>query len=93
LHKKNVVWRNASVGKTSFQKKNATLAQNKMGFAEITTEKMPDRPNNCHAWGALERLVVPEDDQACLTLYAEAVDAATAERLLDRWQKVVESAS
>lgn len=37
-------------------------------------------------------LVLPEDDQACLTLYAEAADAATAERLLDRWQKVVESA-
>ena len=38
-------------------------------------------------------LVLPEDDQACLTLYAEAADAATAERLLDRWQKVVETAS
>ena len=38
-------------------------------------------------------LVLPEDDQACLTLYAEAVDAETAERLLDHWQKVVESAS
>lgn len=38
-------------------------------------------------------LVLPEDDQACLTLYAEAADAQTAEELLDRWQKVVESAS
>lgn len=38
-------------------------------------------------------LVLPEDDQACLTLYAEAANADTAERLLDRWQKVVESAS
>ena len=38
-------------------------------------------------------LVLPEDDQACLTLYAEAADAETAERLLDRWQKVVETAS
>lgn len=37
-------------------------------------------------------LVLPEDDQACLTLYAEAADADTAERLLDHWQKVVESA-
>ena len=38
-------------------------------------------------------LVMPEDDQACLTLYAEAADAKTAERLLDHWQKVVENAS
>jgi mannose-1-phosphate guanylyltransferase/phosphomannomutase len=37
-------------------------------------------------------LVLPEDDQACLTLYAEAADPAAAERLLDRWQSVVEGA-
>jgi len=38
-------------------------------------------------------LVLPEDDQACLTLYAEAADRASAELLLDRWQRTVESAS
>ena len=38
-------------------------------------------------------LVLPEDDQACLTLYAEAADRPAAERLLTRWQRVVESAS
>ena len=38
-------------------------------------------------------LILPEDDQACLTLYAEATDNASAERLLDRWQAVVESAT
>ena len=37
-------------------------------------------------------LVLPEDDQACLTLYAEASDAVAAGRLLDRWQAVVETA-
>jgi mannose-1-phosphate guanylyltransferase / phosphomannomutase len=37
-------------------------------------------------------LILPEDDQACLTLYAEASDAPSAGRLLDRWQAVVESA-
>ena len=37
-------------------------------------------------------LVLPEDDQACLTLYAEAVDTVAAERLLDYWQNVVETA-
>ena len=38
-------------------------------------------------------LVLPEDDQACLTLYAEAADRASAELLLDRWQRTVEAAS
>ena len=38
-------------------------------------------------------LVLPEDDQACLTLYAEASDTAAAERLLDHWQRVVEAVS
>lgn len=38
-------------------------------------------------------LVLPEDDQACLTLYAEATDADRAERLLDQWQRVVEAAT
>ena len=37
-------------------------------------------------------LVLPADDQACLTLYAEAADTASADRLLDRWQRVIESA-
>jgi len=37
-------------------------------------------------------LVLPADDQACLTLYAEAADTVAADRLLDRWQRVVESA-
>jgi mannose-1-phosphate guanylyltransferase/phosphomannomutase len=36
-------------------------------------------------------LVLPEDDQACLTLYAEASDRTLADDLLDRWQRVVES--
>jgi mannose-1-phosphate guanylyltransferase/phosphomannomutase len=36
-------------------------------------------------------LVLPEDDQASLTLYAEASDKATAFRELRRWQTVVES--
>jgi mannose-1-phosphate guanylyltransferase/phosphomannomutase len=38
-------------------------------------------------------LVLPEDDQACLTLYSEATDADRAERLLDQWQRVVEAAT
>jgi mannose-1-phosphate guanylyltransferase/phosphomannomutase len=38
-------------------------------------------------------LVLPEDDQACLTLFAEASDDATAERLIDHWQNVVETAT
>ena len=37
-------------------------------------------------------LVLPEDDQACLTLYAEAATAPEAEALLDRWERVIESA-
>jgi mannose-1-phosphate guanylyltransferase/phosphomannomutase len=37
-------------------------------------------------------LVLPEDDQACLTLYAEASTAPAAETLLDRWERVIESA-
>lgn len=37
-------------------------------------------------------LVLPEDDQACVTLYAEASDQTSADDLLDRWQDVVESA-
>ena len=35
-------------------------------------------------------LVLPEDDQACLTLYAEAAEPLSAVRLLDTWQRVVE---
>ncbi len=38
-------------------------------------------------------LVLPEDDQACLTLYAEASDVTAAQRLIDRWQSVVETAT
>lgn len=37
-------------------------------------------------------LVLPADDQACLVLYAEAADTEAADHLLDRWQRVVESA-
>ncbi len=38
-------------------------------------------------------LVLPEDDQACLTLYAEASDQPGAHQLLAHWRGVVESAS
>jgi mannose-1-phosphate guanylyltransferase / phosphomannomutase len=38
-------------------------------------------------------LVLPDDDQACLNLFAEASSTSAAERLLDRWQSVVESAT
>jgi mannose-1-phosphate guanylyltransferase/phosphomannomutase len=38
-------------------------------------------------------LVLPQDDEAVLTLFAEASDNAAAERLLDRWQGVVEAVS
>lgn len=38
-------------------------------------------------------LVLPEDDQASFTLYAEAPDDTTATAMLDRWQAVVEAAS
>ncbi len=38
-------------------------------------------------------LVLPEDDQACLTLYSEASDVTAAQRLIDRWQSVVEAAT
>ena len=37
-------------------------------------------------------LVLPDEDQPSLTLFAEAADAADAARLLDRWQGVIESA-
>lgn len=37
-------------------------------------------------------LVLPADDQASLTLYAEAADPLAAVRLLDGWQRVVEQA-
>ena len=50
----------------------------------------------CAAYGVDLRLPLkpwlPEDDQACVTLYAEASDNAAAERLLDHWQNVVETA-
>ena len=38
-------------------------------------------------------LVLPDDDQACFTLYAEAGSDDEATVLLDRWQAVVEAAS
>jgi mannose-1-phosphate guanylyltransferase/phosphomannomutase len=38
-------------------------------------------------------LVLPDDDQACFTLFAEAGSDAAATALLDRWQSVVEAAS
>ncbi len=38
-------------------------------------------------------LVLPEDDQASFTMYAEASDDKAAAALLDRWQAVVEAAS
>ena len=37
-------------------------------------------------------LVLPDDDQAVLTLYAEAEEPLAAVRLLDVWQRVVEQA-
>ena len=38
-------------------------------------------------------LVLPDDDQACLTLYAEGPTAAEAVRLLDTWQSVIDRAA
>jgi mannose-1-phosphate guanylyltransferase/phosphomannomutase len=38
-------------------------------------------------------LVLPEDDQASFTLFAEASEAEAAAALLDRWQAVVEGAT
>ncbi len=38
-------------------------------------------------------LVLPADDQALLTCYAEAADALTAVRLLDDWQRIIEAAA
>ena len=38
-------------------------------------------------------LVLPDDDQASFTLYAEATDEVAAQLLLDEWQSVVETAS
>jgi mannose-1-phosphate guanylyltransferase/phosphomannomutase len=38
-------------------------------------------------------LVLPDDDQATFTLFAEATSDAAASALLDRWQAVVEAAS
>lgn len=37
-------------------------------------------------------LILPDEDQPSLTLYAEAADAADAIRLLDHWEAVVEGA-
>lgn len=36
-------------------------------------------------------LILPEDGQACLTLYAEAQDPQRAATLVDRWRTVIES--
>jgi mannose-1-phosphate guanylyltransferase/phosphomannomutase len=38
-------------------------------------------------------LILPEDDQACVTIYAEASDITSAQRLIDDWQTVVEGAT
>jgi mannose-1-phosphate guanylyltransferase/phosphomannomutase len=91
---------NARIPATTVLSRRVPVAWHRRGAAMRSVRQMADenRIDTLDGIRVMEDggswcLVLPEDDQASFTLYAEASDAKAASGLLDRWQAAVEGAS